>query len=139
MAPSRQPPPESLPSAAISELTEPLERPLGALMTATEGPFMQERSRAEGLEEPNPGLWPQDQNVAQRGDSSEGGNKTMRQGPPWPLIQAGRPPPPPSSASPINLLAGGGGGGQPSPFPYSWAFPGQRKYVDFWMQFPKLH
>lgn len=27
---------------------EPLERPLGALMTATEGPFMQERSRGGG-------------------------------------------------------------------------------------------
>ena len=56
LAPSRQPPPESLPSAAISELTELLDRPLSALMTATEGPFMQEWSRAEGLSEPNPGL-----------------------------------------------------------------------------------
>lgn len=48
MFPSRKPPPESLPSAAISELTEPLERPLGALMMTTEGPFMQEWSRPEG-------------------------------------------------------------------------------------------
>ena len=142
LAPSRQPPPESLPSAAISELTELLDRPLGALMTATEGPFMQEWSRAEGLSEPNPGLWPQDQNVAQHGDSSEGGNKTTRQAPPWPLIQAGRAPPPPSSPNTSNLLAGGGGGWAAFPLPLQLGIPWTREVCgqmnDFCIQFSKL-
>lgn len=104
---------------------------------------MQEWSRAEGSLRAKPGLWLQDQNVAQRGDSSEGGNKNMRQGPPWPLIQAGRPLPPPSSPSPINLLAGGGGGWATLPLPLQLGIPWAEEVCgqmnDFWIQFSKLH
>lgn len=108
MVSSRQPLPESLPSAAISELTEPLEQPLGPLMT-TEGPFTQGSCREEGspcqsLSEPNPGLWPQDPKVAQHGDSSEGGKKKQEAGPTLASEQGSTmledPCPPPSSPRP---------------------------------------
>lgn len=148
MVSSRQPPPESLPSAAISELTEPLEQPLSPLMT-TEGPFTQGSGREEGspcqsLSEPNPGLWPQDPKVAQHGDSSEGGKKKKRQGPPWPLSRAQL-----CWKTPAHLLlhqdqlGQPAGRGQSSPFPCSQAFPGQKE-VCGWMnnlrkQFSKLH
>lgn len=138
------PPPESLPSAAISELTELLEWSQEPLMTM-EGPFLQQGLWGKGwgspcwsLSETNTGLWPQDQRWHSVGRVQKE-LKNRRHGPPQPRGRA-QPCLPPSSPKPAQLTCRPGAA---FPLCCSLAFPGQkevgRQMNDSWKQFSKLH